>query len=77
MLSHSSTNRPSERVAVILAGCGAKDGSEITEAVSLLISLSKANFQFECFAPDRKTHHVIDHLTGQEVGYESQEGLPR
>ena len=29
------------RAAVVLAGCGVNDGSEITEAVSLLIALSK------------------------------------
>lgn len=50
------------QIAVILAGCGARDGSEITESVSLLIALSRKGWGVQCFAPDRKTHDVIDHL---------------
>ncbi len=40
-----------KRVAVVLSGCGHKDGSEITEAVSTLIALSELNAKFEVFAP--------------------------
>ena len=53
-----------KKVAVILSGCGHLDGSEITESVSLLISLHQAGAQVSCFAPnieisvmDHKTHH--------------------
>lgn len=69
----SSTKLP--RIAVVLAGCGAKDGSEITEAVSLLIALTQKGFSYECFAPDRPLHHVVDHLTGQENAKESRNQL--
>lgn len=31
-----------KKVAVVLSGCGKNDGSEITEAVSMMINLSKA-----------------------------------
>ena len=41
-----------KKVAVVLSGCGHKDGSEITESVSTLIALSEAGAEFECFAPD-------------------------
>ncbi len=41
-----------KKIAVILSGCGNKDGAEITEAVSLLISLSQNNAQYMCFAPN-------------------------
>lgn len=41
-----------KKVAVVLAGCGNKDGAEITEAVSTLIALSEAGAQYEMFAPD-------------------------
>jgi enhancing lycopene biosynthesis protein 2 len=34
------------RAAVVLSGCGVYDGSEITEAVSMLISLSKNGAQY-------------------------------
>lgn len=68
-------HRNSSRVAVVLCGCGAKDGSEITEAVSLFIALSQKGIAFDCYAPDRKLHHVIDHLTGQENAHESRNQL--
>jgi enhancing lycopene biosynthesis protein 2 len=41
-----------KRIAVVLSGCGNRDGSEITEAVSALIALSEAGATVECFAPD-------------------------
>lgn len=40
-----------KKVAVVLAGCGNKDGAEITEAVSLLIALSQNGAEYMCFAP--------------------------
>jgi enhancing lycopene biosynthesis protein 2 len=49
-----------KKVAIVLSGCGHKDGAEITESVSVLIALSKAGAHYECFAPDvdfHPTHH--------------------
>jgi enhancing lycopene biosynthesis protein 2 len=40
------------KIAVVLSGCGNKDGAEITEAISLLISLSQNGAQYMCFAPN-------------------------
>jgi hypothetical protein len=40
------------RAAVVLSGCGVNDGSEITEAVSMLIAISKYGGSFECYAPN-------------------------
>jgi len=34
-------NKKTHRVAVLLSGCGVYDGSEITESVSILISLGQ------------------------------------
>ncbi len=53
-----------KKIAVILSGCGYKDGSEITESVSLLIALNKAGAEVSCFAPDIEIP-VIDHITGE------------
>ena len=64
MSTKSPQKQENGTVALVLAGCGAKDGSEITEAVSLLVALSQRGFQVQCFAPDRNTHDVINHLTG-------------
>lgn len=55
-----------KKVAVILAGCGYLDGSEIREAVFTLLALDKYNAHVSIFAPDIKQHHVINHLSQQE-----------
>ncbi|MFT7222519.1 MAG: enhancing lycopene biosynthesis protein 2 [Cellvibrionaceae bacterium] len=54
-------------VAVILAGCGVYDGSEINEVVLSLLSLEEQGLNYQCFAPDIDQHHVINHLTGAEM----------
>jgi enhancing lycopene biosynthesis protein 2 len=54
--------------AVILSGCGVYDGSEIHEAVLTLLAIDKAGGSYACFAPDIAQHHVINHLSGQEMG---------
>ncbi len=41
-----------KKIAVILAGCGNKDGSEITEAVGVIVALSQAGAELSFFAPD-------------------------
>ena len=56
-----------KKVAVILSGCGVYDGAEIHESVITLLRLSQRGAQVQCFAPDIPQHHVIDHLTGQEM----------
>lgn len=56
------------RVAVIATGCGFKDGAEITELVSTLISLAQADISYEVFAPSMKvasTNHVTDEVSEQ------------
>lgn len=55
----------SQKVAVVLSGCGAMDGAEITEATALLISLSQKGFDVDVFAPDREQAHVINHKSGE------------
>jgi len=49
-------------VAVLLAGCGHADGSEIQESVSALLALSKYGVDYECFSVDADQYDVIDHL---------------
>ena len=55
----------SPHVAVVLAGCGRGDGSEITEAVSCLVHLSRLGATYSCFAPDAPQADVINHATGE------------
>ncbi|XP_029463301.1 glutamine amidotransferase-like class 1 domain-containing protein 3A, mitochondrial [Rhinatrema bivittatum] len=54
-----------KKVAVILSGCGVSDGSEIIEASSVLVHLSRAGAQAELYAPNIDQMHVVDHLKGQ------------
>ncbi len=53
--------------AVILSGCGHQDGAEIHEATLALWAIHKNGAEFQCYAPDIKQHHVINHITGQEM----------
>jgi enhancing lycopene biosynthesis protein 2 len=56
-----------KKVAVVLSGCGHQDGAEIHESVFTLLALDKAGAEYQGFAPDRNQHHVVNHLTGQEM----------
>jgi enhancing lycopene biosynthesis protein 2 len=60
-------NQPTKRIAVILSGCGVYDGSEIHEAVSILIALDQLGATVVCCAPDTLQMHVMDHLAGKPV----------
>ncbi|MDH1009115.1 isoprenoid biosynthesis glyoxalase ElbB [Pseudomonas nicosulfuronedens] len=56
-----------KKVAVILSGCGVYDGAEIHESVITLLRLSQRGAQVQCFAPNIEQHHVLNHLTGEEM----------
>jgi enhancing lycopene biosynthesis protein 2 len=55
----------STRVGVVLSGCGVFDGSEIHEAVSILIALDRRGAQAICMAPNIPQAMVVNHLTGK------------
>lgn len=55
------------KFAVVLAGCGHKDGAEINEAVCLLLAIDQHRCEYQCFAPDRLQVEVIDHHAGKKV----------
>jgi len=59
-----------KRFAVILAGCGVFDGSEIHEATLTLLAIAKSGGCYECFAPDKDQSQVINHLTGKLMNEE-------
>nr|XP_014337593.1 PREDICTED: ES1 protein homolog, mitochondrial isoform X2 [Bos mutus] len=62
---HASAPRPGPRVAVVLSGCGVYDGTELHEASSILVHLSRGGAEVQIFAPDVPQMHVIDHIKGQ------------
>ncbi len=55
------------KIAVVLAGSGVYDGSEIHEAVLTLLALEQQGASVQCFAPDVMQMHVINHITGEEM----------
>ena len=50
------------RVGVVLSGCGVMDGSEIHEAVSVLVALDRRGASIDCLAPNIPQADVINHL---------------
>lgn len=55
------------KIAIILSGCGHLDGAEIHEATLTLLAIHKHGADYMCFAPDKKQHHVLNHLTREEM----------
>ncbi|GAB7086420.1 isoprenoid biosynthesis glyoxalase ElbB [Marinifilum fragile] len=56
-----------KKFAVVLAGSGVYDGSEIHEATLALYAISKNGGEYEIFAPNIDQYHVINHITGEEM----------
>lgn len=56
-----------KKAAVLLSGAGVFDGAEIHESVFTLWALDKRGVAYQVFAPDVWQHHVINHLTGEEM----------
>lgn len=57
----------SKKFAVVLSGSGVFDGAEIHEATMTLYAIAKQGGSYEIFAPDIDQHHVINHITGDEM----------
>ena len=56
-----------KKFAVVLSGCGAYDGAEIHETTMSLYAIAANDGSYEIFAPDIDQHHVINHITGEEM----------
>ena len=56
-----------KKVAVILSGNGVFDGAEIHEATMTLYAIMRNGGTYEIFAPNIEQHHVINHITGEEM----------
>ena len=55
------------KIGVLLSGCGVFDGAEIHEAVLTMLALDGAGAEIVCMAPNVEQHHVINHLTQEEM----------
>lgn len=56
-----------KKIAVVLSGCGVFDGAEIHETSLSMYAIVKNKAEYQLFAPDIPQHHVINHLTGEEM----------
>lgn len=56
-----------KKFAIVLSGSGVYDGAEIHEATLSMYQIKKQGADYEIFAPDIEQHHVINHLTGDEM----------
>ena len=56
-----------KKFAVVLSGCGVFDGAEIHEATLSMLAIAKKGCSYKIFAPDIDQHHVINHITGEEM----------
>jgi enhancing lycopene biosynthesis protein 2 len=59
-----------KKIAVILSGCGIKDGAEIHETVMTLWAIHRHGADYQCFAPDIPQRHVLNFITDQEMAEE-------
>lgn len=55
------------RIGVLLSGCGVFDGAEIHESVLTMLALDRAGAEIICMAPNVEQHHVVNHLTQEEM----------
>ena len=59
-----------KKIAIILSGCGNRDGSELQESLSLLFAIDRRGWQYQCFAPEG-LFEVVPHVDMQD---EEEEG---
>lgn len=55
------------KIGVLLSGCGVYDGAEIQEAVLTLLAIEEIGAEAICISVDKNQHHVINHMTGEEM----------
>ena len=61
------------KIAIVLAGCGVFDGSEIHEAVLTMLAIDQQGAEYQCFAPNTWQARTIDHFTGHAVAIAGDE----
>ena len=54
-------------IGVLLSGCGVYDGAEIQESILTLLAIEEIGATYTCFSIDADQHHVVNHLTGEEM----------
>lgn len=41
-----------KNIAIVLSGCGNRDGSELQETLSLMLAIDRRGWRYQCFAPE-------------------------
>lgn len=55
------------KIGVLISGCGVYDGAEIQEVVLTLLAIEEIGAEAVCISIDESQHHVVNHLTGEEM----------
>lgn len=55
------------KIAIILSGCGNRDGSELQETLSLMLAFDRRDWDYTFFAP-QDTFQVVSHLDNHDGG---------
>lgn len=55
------------KFGILLSGCGVYDGAEIHEATMAMLAIKEAGHDYQCISLNRNQHHVVNHLTGEEM----------
>jgi enhancing lycopene biosynthesis protein 2 len=56
-----------KKIGLLLSGCGVYDGAEIQESVLAMLAIKEAGAEYVCISVDKPQHHVINHLTGEDM----------
>jgi len=54
-------------IGILLSGCGVYDGAEIQESIFTMTAIAEQGHAYECISINKNQHHVINHLTGEEM----------
>lgn len=55
-----------KKIAIILSGCGNRDGSELQESLSLMLAIDRQGWHYQCFAPEG-LFEVVPHVDVEET----------
>lgn len=55
-----------KKIAIILSGCGNRDGSELQESLSLMLAIDRRGWQYQCFAPEG-LFEVVPHIDVEDT----------
>jgi enhancing lycopene biosynthesis protein 2 len=55
------------KIGLLLSGCGVYDGAEIQESVFSMLAIAELGAECVPISIDRNQHHVINHISGEEM----------